>query len=179
LSNAPPSRRVLEIGSGNGLLLCELVKNGYDPVRLLGIDYSLGSKTLSRQVAYSRGIDEITFELCDFLNKDPPCISDMQEVVNSWDLLLDKGTFDAIALAVKDNTGQSPSELYPARVSRLLRPGGLFLITCPCLVSTIYFPSIDINECYSVQLYRGRIAGKICERWNWTCISVRIYCIYP
>ncbi|KAF8529829.1 S-adenosyl-L-methionine-dependent methyltransferase [Gautieria morchelliformis] len=129
LRNAPPSRRVLEVGSGNGLLLCELAKNGYDPSRLSGIDYSPGSITLSRQVAKSRGFDGITFRLCDFLSEDLLPISDMQEEGSVWDLLLDKGTFDAIALAEKDIFGQSPSDIYPARVSRLLRPGGLFLIT--------------------------------------------------
>lgn len=174
MENAPPTRRVLEIGSGNGVLLCEFVKHGYDRSQLLGIDYSPGSIMLSRQVACSRGVDEITFKLCDFLTEDPPCISDMQEVINSWDLLLDKGTFDAIALSEKNRTGQSPSDLYPARVSRLLRPGGLFLITCPCLASPNSFPFVNINGCHSVQLYRGRIEGKFCERWNWTCLPVRI-----
>lgn len=141
---------MLEIGSGNGVLLCEFVKHGYDRSQLLGIDYSPGSITLSRQVACSRGVDEITFKLCDFLTEDPPSISDMQEVINSWDLLLDKGTLDAIALAEKNKTGQSPSDLYPARVSRLLRPGGLFLITCPCLASLIAFLSLismDVIAC--------------------------------
>jgi EEF1A lysine methyltransferase 2 len=136
---------VLEVGSGNGLLLCELAKNGYDPSRLLGIDYSLGSITLSRQVAKSRGFDGITFRLCDFLSENPLCISDMQKEDGLWDLLLDKGTFDAIALAEKDILGQSPSDMYPARVSRLLRPGGLFLITCPYM-TPVALLSVDVGE---------------------------------
>lgn len=127
---------MLEIGTGNGVLLCEFAKAGYDPSRLLGIDYSPGSITLSRRIAKNRGLDEITFYLCDFLSEDPPCISNMQETVNSWDLLLDKGTFDAISLAEKNTSEQSPSDLYSARVSRLLRPGALFLITCQYSAST-------------------------------------------
>lgn len=129
LDNAPPSRSILEIGSGNGVLLCELAKQGYDPSRLLGIDYSPGSISLSQRVAVNRSVEKITFKLCDFLTEDPPRLSNMPEALHSWDLLLDKGTFDAIALAEKDASGNSPSDSYPARVSRLLRPDGLFLIT--------------------------------------------------
>lgn len=43
---------------------------------------------------------------------------------------LDKGTYDAIALANKDGEGVSPRTLYPDRVRRLLKPGAYFLITC-------------------------------------------------
>jgi hypothetical protein len=50
--------------------------------------------------------------------------------LGAWDLLLDKGTFDAIALGEKDAAGKSPAAGYPDRVARLLKPGGFFLITC-------------------------------------------------
>jgi len=129
LRHAPPSCRILEVGSGNGVLLCELVTRGYDPSQILGIDYSPGSVALSRQVAQKRGISQLSFKQCDFLVEDPPSIAHMEEPVASWDLLLDKGTFDAIALADKTISGVIPAELYPKRVSRLLRAGGLFLIT--------------------------------------------------
>lgn len=54
---------------------------------------------------------------------------------------LDKGTFDAIALADKVKDGHAPIDGYPARVSRLLKHGAYFLITCkvlalqPCLLA--------------------------------------------
>jgi hypothetical protein len=43
---------------------------------------------------------------------------------------LDKGTFDAIALAEPMEDGVYMSDLYPARVDRLVKAGGYFLITC-------------------------------------------------
>ncbi|KIJ52547.1 hypothetical protein M422DRAFT_26127 [Sphaerobolus stellatus SS14] len=129
VANAPPPQKILEVGTGNGVLLCELAKEGYDSSTLLGIDYSQGSVNLSRKIADHRDVGQIHFEMCDFLTQDPPCLPGMQESVGSWDLLLDKGTFDAIALAEKDASGNFPADLYPERIVRLLRPRGLFLIT--------------------------------------------------
>ncbi|KAF8591085.1 S-adenosyl-L-methionine-dependent methyltransferase [Ramaria rubella] len=157
-SNTPPPKTILEIGTGNGVMLCELVKNGYDPSRLLGIDYSPGSITLSRQVARSRNIEGLAYKLCNFLTEDPPCVLGMPKAVDAWDLLLDKGTFDAIALAEKDASGISPSNLYPARVSRLLRPSGLFLIT------SCNFTEEELKDKFAIAgtglVYHSRIQHK-------------------
>jgi len=46
-----------------------------------------------------------------------------------WDLIMDKGTFDAIGLMEKDINGIPPADGYPLRIGRLLKPGGYFLIT--------------------------------------------------
>jgi len=47
-----------------------------------------------------------------------------------WDLLLDKGTYDAIALAPALPNGEKLVDAYHGRVEAALRPGGLFMITC-------------------------------------------------
>jgi len=128
LENVPPTANpsVLEIGCGNGTLVLALVEAGYAATHLSGIDYSPGAVKLAQSIAIARG-EGITFNNCDFLKEDPPVLSHMGEGV--WDLLLDKGTFDAIALGEKDESGRSPAVYYPGRVQKLLAPGGCFLIT--------------------------------------------------
>ncbi|KAJ7364149.1 S-adenosyl-L-methionine-dependent methyltransferase [Mycena albidolilacea] len=124
LQHVPPSQNpsILEVGSGNGTLLFGLADAGYDGSLLCGIDYSPDAVNLARAIgAASDTGATITFAECDFLVADPPR--------NRWNLLLDKGTFDAIALAEKDADGKSPAARYPARVARLLKPGASFLIT--------------------------------------------------
>ncbi|KAJ6531917.1 S-adenosyl-L-methionine-dependent methyltransferase [Mycena capillaripes] len=134
LEHVPPSLNasVLEVGSGNGTLLFALVEEGYDPSFLCGIDYSADAVKLSRAIAETTDAGEsITFADCDFLASDPPRLPHMPPGQRSdvWDLLLDKGTFDAIALGEKEDDGKSPAARYPARVARLLKPGASFLIT--------------------------------------------------
>lgn len=97
----------------------------------MGIDYSPGSIELSLKVAKGRSMENINFSQCDILSEDPPKIGDIDgDGVDLWDLVLDKGTFDAIALSEPDGSGKLPAKLYPSRIARLLRPGGFFLLTC-------------------------------------------------
>ncbi|KAE9391384.1 S-adenosyl-L-methionine-dependent methyltransferase [Gymnopus androsaceus JB14] len=124
---------ILEIGSGNGTLLFSLIEEeNYSPKLLCGIDYSEDAVNLAKNIANKRGVQDITFNTCDFLTQDPPPISEEQESsgrIDTWDLLLDKGTYDAIALGEKDELGRSPIFSYPLRTARLIKPGGFFLIT--------------------------------------------------
>ncbi|KAJ7761898.1 S-adenosyl-L-methionine-dependent methyltransferase [Mycena maculata] len=131
LEHVPPSQNpcTLEVGSGNGTLLFALVDAGYDGSRLCGIDYSADAVKLARAIAATTDAgDSVTFAECDFLTGDPPRISPDTQL-DVWDLILDKGTFDAIALGEKEEGGKSPAARYPGRAARLLKPGGSFLIT--------------------------------------------------
>lgn len=47
-----------------------------------------------------------------------------------WDVVLDKGTFDAISLSEeKDSQGRRICEGYKGRIVNLVKKGGLFLVT--------------------------------------------------
>jgi len=123
---------ILEVGSGNGTLLFALAEAGYPSDRILGIDYSSDAVKLARSIASTRQGEQITFAVSDFLKDDPPVLASMRQESDkdgSWNLILDKGTFDAIALGEKDDRGHSPAAGYPEHVEKLLRPGGYFLIT--------------------------------------------------
>ncbi|KAG6910849.1 hypothetical protein DXG01_007165 [Tephrocybe rancida] len=136
VENAPSSSMpsTVEIGSGNGTLLFALAEAGYATSHLCGIDYSAGAVKLAKSIAVTREKD-VTFDTCDFLQDDPPLLPHMTPKPDGvWDLVLDKGTFDAIALGEKDENGNSPAAKYPGRVAQILKPGGCFLITCMLLV---------------------------------------------
>ncbi|KAI0671741.1 S-adenosyl-L-methionine-dependent methyltransferase [Trametes maxima] len=152
LDNVPtdPAPYVLEVGAGNGNLLFALCEAGYAPERICGVDYSEDAVKLARSIAKSKaaaasteegeeggssaGVDKITFATCDFLQDDVARIEGTTTIAESdavavWDFVLDKGTFDAVALAEKDELGRAPADGYPARVGRVVKPGGYFLIT--------------------------------------------------
>lgn len=128
-----PAPTILEVGAGNGALLFALQESGYRGSRIQGVDYSEGAVKLARAVGITRGegCEEIVFNACDFLREYPlPLDGSVSEDVAEWDLVLDKGTFDAIALADKDEHGNAPADGYPPRIGRVVKPGGYFLIVC-------------------------------------------------
>jgi SAM-dependent methyltransferase len=121
---------ILDVGTGNGNVLFGLVDAGYNPERLCGIDYSEDAVRLARNVAVARRVDAIAFKSLDFLNERPAALEGMAD--DRWDLVIDKGTLDAIALAAPSDDNSIPSDKYPAQVAAILKPGGFFLITCEC-----------------------------------------------
>ena len=129
VENVPSSNEpyVLEVGAGNATLLLALVEAGYSASRAAAIDYSPDAVRLARLVAEQREHPDILVAECDFLAQDPPFCAGQED---GWDLVLDKGTYDAIALGEKDDSGLTPAARYPPRAAAILKPGGYFLITC-------------------------------------------------
>ena len=96
---------------------------------MVGIDYSPASVALARTIAAERGLAHAArFEEADVVHDDlaraawvPPA---------GFDVVLDKGTFDAISLS--DETlpdGRRAVEAYPARVAAVVRRGGWLVVT--------------------------------------------------
>ncbi|KAI4387644.1 hypothetical protein MLD38_000062 [Melastoma candidum] len=106
---------VLDLGTGNGLLLQELAKEGFSD--LTGIDYSEGAVELARSLANRDGFPNIKFLVDDVLES---------KLDTQFKLVIDKGTLDAIGL---HPDGPIKRIMYWDSVSKLVASGGLLVIT--------------------------------------------------
>ncbi|XP_010253369.1 PREDICTED: protein-lysine N-methyltransferase Mettl10-like [Nelumbo nucifera] len=109
------SWNVLDIGTGNGLLLHELAKQGFSD--LTGIDYSEGAINLAQRLADRDGFSNINFLVDDVLET---------KLEKQFQLVMDKGTLDAIGL---HPDGPLKRIMYWDSVSKLVCPGGILVIT--------------------------------------------------
>ncbi|XP_027351848.1 EEF1A lysine methyltransferase 2 [Abrus precatorius] len=106
---------VLDIGTGNGLLLQELAKQGFSA--LTGTDYSERAISLAQSLANRDGFSNIKFLVDDVLET---------KLEQEFQLVMDKGTLDAIGL---HPDGPVKRMMYWDSVSRLVAPGGILVIT--------------------------------------------------
>jgi EEF1A lysine methyltransferase 2 len=126
----------LDLGTGNGHFLFALREEGFAGY-MLGVDYSWPSIALATRIEtkrrrkrhYSDGVDDlgslapVDFQKLDILSPD-------DAVIRQFDVVLDKGTFDAISLSSEtDSDGRRASEQYRSRIKPFLKPNGLFIIT--------------------------------------------------
>ncbi|KAJ3700770.1 hypothetical protein LUZ61_004475 [Rhynchospora tenuis] len=106
---------VLDVGTGNGRLLQELSKQGFND--LTGIDFSEAAIEVARNLANREGFPHVNFLVDDVLET---------KLEKKFQLVLDKGTLDAIAL---HPDGPVKRMMYWESVSRLVAPGGILIIT--------------------------------------------------
>ncbi|KAI0522791.1 hypothetical protein KFK09_005176 [Dendrobium nobile] len=115
ISNRLSGWSVLDIGTGNGLLLQELAKIGFSD--LTGTDYSEGAIELSRNLAARNGFSHIKFLVDDVLDT---------KLDKKFQLVMDKGTLDAIGL---HPDGPVKRLMYWDSVAKLVAPSGILVIT--------------------------------------------------
>ena len=101
--------------------------------KLVGVDYSEASIDLCRQLAIQEGYPlepssngrSLEFAIWDIMRTPP-----RQEWVEGFDVVLDKGTFDAVSLSEEvDEQGKRICEGYRERVEMLVKKGGYVLVT--------------------------------------------------
>ncbi|KAJ1361694.1 hypothetical protein KIN20_021006 [Parelaphostrongylus tenuis] len=118
-SNVKKLARTLDLGCGNGSLLRRLRSCGYS--QLCGIDYSPSAIELASRLSNEdqKSGDVIRFEVVDILSTSGRLFS------NQYDVVLDKGTWDAISLS-KDR--DSRLIIYRSAVKNALACHGKFII---------------------------------------------------
>lgn len=120
----------LDLGTGNGHMLFTLRGEEEWMGKMVGVDYSLPSVELARRIAVQRELEEgVRFEEWDLLASGhgaaPAWIPE-----GGFNVVLDKGTFDAISLMPKEAaTGRHPCETYRRVVVTLVRRGGWVVVT--------------------------------------------------
>lgn len=130
--NNANATRFLDLGTGNGHLLFSLREDGWNGA-LVGVDYSAQSIRLASEILASKPPAfraAISFHEVDILapisaSAPPEWLGD-----DGFDVVLDKGTFDAISLSDEtDASGRRIVEGYRESVERVVKSGGRFLIT--------------------------------------------------
>lgn len=127
---------IVDLGTGNGHLLFELSRELHHEYGVnysfsyTGIDYSLDSVAFARQVAARMDPPvAFKFEQVDLLHPTDPFIV---QNADGFDILLDKGTLDAIALNTAELDafdGKIGQDVYADQVARLMHSKLLLLIT--------------------------------------------------
>ncbi|WBW71182.1 elongation factor EF-1 alpha (eEF1A) methyltransferase Efm4 [Schizosaccharomyces osmophilus] len=126
-TSANHAYRVLDLGTGNGHLILRIAEEADtllpQPYELLGVDYSEKAVELAKQLAEAHDFQkQVKFEQYDI-------IKDLRLCDRTWDLILDKGTFDAISLSSDKLDGVPLNQVYVDRIHEMLSPTGVFLIT--------------------------------------------------
>jgi len=122
----PKNSKILDLGCGNGVACLEMACEDYTDVT--GIDYSSDAIKLALDIAKAREITNVQFKHCDLLMEpEQVMLAIGREDSESFDVCLDKGTFDAIALCPDDALGKRA--IYVRNVAKLLNETGLLIIT--------------------------------------------------
>lgn len=123
---------MLDLGTGNGHLLYsmneELMERDMDyKFKFTGIDYSPDSVAFCKEIGHQKYPDgPFEFEQVDLLLKDQKFLN------NKFDIILDKGTLDAIALnqdPLPEFGNKIGMEVYASQVKQMMNPNSILLIT--------------------------------------------------
>jgi len=109
--------RIVDLGCGNGMTLLELARLDY--TNLVGMDYSQNAISLCENLFSKQDCKPVEFKVADLLSEE--------FVEQSFDICLDKGTYDAVSLIPDANQFESRQK-YLKNVHRLLTPDGIFIL---------------------------------------------------
>lgn len=97
---------------------------------MLGVDYSEASIQLAQRIARQRFEEAATSQLLRFEQWD--LLADQPGETwkgDGFDVVLDKGTFDAISLMQRREGSENPCVVYRDKVAPLVKPGYFLFVT--------------------------------------------------
>ena len=99
--------------------------------KMIGVDYSAQSIELCEKRLHGLLKSDLDrWNNMEFALWDIMSTKTANEWMESWDVVLDKGTFDAISLSEeKDSQGRRLCEGYREKVEALVKPGGMLVVT--------------------------------------------------
>ena len=186
----------LDLGTGNGHFLFRL-REGDEDVddkeeggegseqgwggRMMGVDYSERSVEFAKRIAgdkeYGHG-KEVEFKWWDIMSQSPTDVVLEGHNETGWDVVLDKGTFDAISLSEeKDKNGRRICESYKERVVPLIREGGIFLVTsCNWTEEELsaWFSGGELEQLDKIQYKSFSFGGKKGQAISSICFRKRV-----
>ena len=119
-----PSKKdtyIIDVGCGNGFMLVSLLKLGFK--KLTGVDYSDDAIALAKKIASQvEGGSSIVYQKQNILS---------DQMLGKFDVVIDKGTYDAICLNPKVEDIKPLKESYISYVTNSIAPNGYFII-CSC-----------------------------------------------
>lgn len=128
--NLDPNSTFLDVGTGNGEMLFLLREEGGFEGRMVGVDYSNASVELCLKRLDIMQDEEPEFRAVEFEEWDVMLSAPREGWEEGFDVVLDKGTFDAITLSNEvDEAGRRICEGYRKKVESLVRQGGFFVVT--------------------------------------------------
>lgn len=140
---------VVDIGCGNGILLVELSKRGFQ--NLVGIDYSHNAVTLAKEIAKKEKL-KIDYQVFNVL--EPGFYEEF------FDVVLDKGTYDAISLS---SDAKENRNIYIEAIYKSMKCNGLLILTsCNWTKEELDTHLEKKFECYSIiPTPQFKFAGKV------------------
>lgn len=92
--------------------------------QMVGVDYSLASIELAKRILDRSNLQhQLQFHHWDILSNSPCPVN------VDFDVVLDKGTFDAISLMAHQSGSEHPCRVYRLRVEGLMRRDGFLIVT--------------------------------------------------
>lgn len=158
----PSTASFLDVGTGNGHLLFELLEEGgYGEGAMVGIDYSLKAVALAQKIAAERQLaEDVKFYVSDCITDDLASTQWVPglEGEKGFDVVLDKGTFDAISLSdelLADGSGRRIYEGYAENIVGVMKKGGLLVVTSCNWTGEELKTKLLVTEGYIVSLGAG------------------------